>query len=91
MPSSLRPLRKRRRIRAFQGIESDELTSSRSARLKRWSLGAGKRERERIRSLETTLPTQEPPQYDEIARDRSLKSLPEVKGTLWRNVGLPSH
>ncbi|KAG5639582.1 hypothetical protein H0H81_010784 [Sphagnurus paluster] len=49
----------------------------RSTRLKRWTLAAGKRERERIRTLETAEPP--PPQLpkDEIQAERGVLLLPE--------------
>ncbi|KAG6890309.1 hypothetical protein C0995_009515 [Termitomyces sp. Mi166 len=49
----------------------------RSTRLKRWTLGTGKRERERIRALETTEPPTPPLQTDEISSERGVVLLPE--------------
>jgi hypothetical protein len=53
----------------------------RSAKLKRWTVSVGKRERERIRMLQNLPPPVEPPRprkdTDEIARERGVVLLPE--------------
>ncbi|KAG5643103.1 hypothetical protein DXG03_001567 [Asterophora parasitica] len=49
----------------------------RSTRLKRWTLGVGKRERERLRTLETTEASAAHLPTDEIASERGVVLLPE--------------
>jgi len=73
------PPRKRRRTLPYQG-EEDDITTLRSARLKRWTVGLGKRERERLRGLEATaLSTERRPrrERDEIAAERGVVLLEE--------------
>lgn len=69
------PQLKRRRV-------DDHNNTLRSVRLKRWTLGVGKRERDRIRTLELV---SEPPSWrpptDEIASERGVVLLPERGGT----------
>ncbi|KDQ61563.1 hypothetical protein JAAARDRAFT_150350 [Jaapia argillacea MUCL 33604] len=72
------PPRKRRRTLPYQGPESDD--TLRSSRLKRWALGVGRRERDRVRGLETlALSSENKPrkERDEIARERGVILLPE--------------
>lgn len=72
------PPRKRRRLLPYQG--PDDPTTLRSARLKRWTVGVGKRERERIRSFEPVALTYERKsrlESDEIACERGVQLLPE--------------
>ncbi|KAI0295952.1 transcriptional regulator of RNA polII, SAGA, subunit-domain-containing protein [Russula brevipes] len=45
------PPRKRRRLLPYQGPDPDEPLTLRSSRLKRWAVGIGRRERDRIRNL----------------------------------------
>ncbi|THH13453.1 hypothetical protein EW146_g6766 [Bondarzewia mesenterica] len=74
------PPRKRRRLLPYQGPDPHEPTSLRSARLKRWIVGVGRRERERIRNFEPvalTYDKQPRPEEDEIARERGVQLLPE--------------
>jgi hypothetical protein len=54
--------------------------SLRSTRLKRWTLGVGKRERERIRELQTAEPPFQGPPLDEIQCERGVVLLPERGG-----------
>ncbi|KAI0821573.1 transcriptional regulator of RNA polII, SAGA, subunit-domain-containing protein [Irpex lacteus] len=73
------PPRKRRRTLPYQG-EDDDTYTLRSSRLKRWIVGLGKRERERLRGLETAaLGTERKPrrERDEIAMERGVVLLPE--------------
>ncbi|KAG6919533.1 hypothetical protein DXG01_005123 [Tephrocybe rancida] len=49
----------------------------RSTRLKRWTLGTGKRERERLRALETVEPPPQRMETDEIASERGVVLLSE--------------
>ncbi|KAI0320878.1 transcriptional regulator of RNA polII, SAGA, subunit-domain-containing protein [Amylostereum chailletii] len=74
------PHRKRRRLLPYQGPDPDEPTSLRSSRLTYWTVGVGKRERERIRNLQPiALSTPRVPRLedDEIARERGVRSIPE--------------
>jgi hypothetical protein len=55
-------------------------------RLKRWTLAMGKRERERLQSLQNLVPLTDLPQprkeLDEIACERGVELLPE-RGGMW--------
>lgn len=55
-------------------------------RLKRWTLAMGKRERERLQSLQNLVPPTDIPQprkeLDEIACERGVELLPE-RGGMW--------
>ncbi|GLB41952.1 putative transcriptional regulator of RNA polII, SAGA, subunit [Lyophyllum shimeji] len=64
------PPAKRRRTDGYNQM-------SRSTRLKNWTLGTGKRERERLRALETIEPPPERPSTDEISSERGVVLLPE--------------
>ena len=77
------PARKRRRTLPYQGEDDDETTTLRSSRLKRWTIGIGKRERDRLRGLDAVaLSTERKPrkEVDEIAADRGVVLLPERGG-----------
>ncbi|KAF8638947.1 hypothetical protein AX16_010421 [Volvariella volvacea WC 439] len=82
-PAPKAPPRKRRRILLpYQGHGTpDSALTLRSSRLKRWTLAMGKRERERIQSLNSVLSPIDPPrprpETDEIARERGVALLPE--------------
>ncbi|KAG2344048.1 hypothetical protein BDR05DRAFT_962334 [Suillus weaverae] len=72
------PPRKRRRTLPYQGPDDNDDTL-RSSRLKRWTVSLGKRERDRIRTLQSA-PTERPrprKDTDEIARDRGVLLLGE--------------
>ncbi|KAI0793889.1 transcriptional regulator of RNA polII, SAGA, subunit-domain-containing protein [Fomes fomentarius] len=74
------PPRKRRRTLPYQGPDPDEMTTLRSERLKKWAVGLGPRERDRIRALEavaTNEPPQAKPYTDEIAAERGIQLLLE--------------
>ncbi|EKM49981.1 uncharacterized protein PHACADRAFT_188361 [Phanerochaete carnosa HHB-10118-sp] len=74
------PSRKRRRTLPYQGEDDDESETLRSTRLKRWTIGMGKRERDRLRSLDAlALSTERSPrrEKDEIAADRGVVLLLE--------------
>ncbi|PCH44243.1 hypothetical protein WOLCODRAFT_76347 [Wolfiporia cocos MD-104 SS10] len=74
------PPRKRRRTLPYQGADSSDPSTLRSSRLKRWTVGLGRRERERIRQLETIakpLELQPLPFRDEISAERGVQLLPE--------------
>lgn len=78
------PPRKRRRVLPYQGPD-DAGGSLRSARLKRWTVSLGRRERERIRSLpfggvDSVGPRKH---VDEIAADRGVVLLSERGGTFF--------
>lgn len=73
-----KPPRKRRRT-----ADEDDIASGISARLKGWTVGLGRRERERIKSLE--LASRDPKLgsktfLDEIAQERGVKLLDEGRG-----------
>ncbi|KAH8104135.1 transcriptional regulator of RNA polII, SAGA, subunit-domain-containing protein [Cristinia sonorae] len=73
------PPRKRRRLLPYQG-EDDHETSLRSHRLKRWTVGLGRRERERVRGMEAmALSTERRPrkERDEISAERGVQLLSE--------------
>ena len=77
------PPRKRRRLLPYQGPDPNEPTSLRSSRLKRWSIGVGRRERERIRNIQPlalSIERKPRPDSDEIARERGVQLLPERGG-----------
>jgi hypothetical protein len=79
------PARKRRRLLPYQGEDDDDLTSLRSERLKQWVIGVGKRERERIRSLQNeafSFEREPNPDMDGIARERAAYLPPERGGML---------
>ncbi|EJF64257.1 transcriptional regulator of RNA polII, SAGA, subunit-domain-containing protein [Dichomitus squalens] len=74
------PSRKRRRTLPYQGPDAMEMTSLRSERLKKWTVGLGRRERDRIRTLETVALNEAhvpKPYTDEIAAERGVQLLPE--------------
>jgi hypothetical protein len=63
---------------------SEEARSIRGQKLKRWALSVGKRERERVKSLEGAPPASDPPrprkETDEIAGERGLELISERGG-----------
>ena len=77
------PPKKRRRLIPYQGDDDDE-TSLRSNRLKRWIVGMGRRERERVRGMENmALSTERKArkERDEINAERGVQLLSERGGT----------
>lgn len=77
------PPRKRRRLLPYQGPDPDEPITLRSSRLKRWAVGIGRRERDRIRNLKPVAMSskQKPrPEVDEIANERGVRLLQERGG-----------
>jgi hypothetical protein len=75
------PPRKRRRTLPYQGPD-DRDDTLRSSRLKRWTVSMGRRERDRIRTLQNN-PTERPrprKETDEIACDRGVVLLNERGG-----------
>lgn len=76
--------KRRRKLLPFQGPNlSDEDRAIRSARLKRWALTMGRKERERLKTLEN-LPSVDSPRprrdMDEIACERGVELLSERGG-----------
>ena len=76
------PPRKRRRLLPYQGPDPDEPITLRSSRLKRWAVGIGCRERDRIRNLKPVASSKRKarPEVDEIANERGVQLLPERGG-----------
>ncbi|KAJ3555591.1 hypothetical protein NM688_g2495 [Phlebia brevispora] len=73
------PPKKRRRTLPYQGPD-DDVATLRSTRLTQWTIGMGRRERERFRQLEgMALSTERKPRRDkdEIASERGVVLLPE--------------
>ncbi|CAL1714736.1 unnamed protein product [Somion occarium] len=73
------PPRKRRRTLPYEDPDGHS-TSLRSSRLKQWTVGVGRRERERVKGLESlSLTTERRPRKDkdEIAAERGVQLLPE--------------
>jgi Transcriptional regulator of RNA polII, SAGA, subunit len=82
------PPRKRRRLLPYQGPDPDEPITLRSSRLKRWAVGIGRRERDRIRNLKPVALTSKRvprPEVDEIANERGVRLLPERGGECFVN------
>ncbi|KAF7359251.1 hypothetical protein MSAN_01267400 [Mycena sanguinolenta] len=78
LPRPKPPARKRRRVLPYQGPAEDlDARSLRSARLKRWALSVGKRERERLKSFQPTPLDARPLLSDEISSERGVTLLPE--------------
>lgn len=78
------PPRKRRRLLPYQGPDPGEPITLRSSRLKRWAIGIGRRERDRIRNLKPVALSSKRkarPEVDEIANERGVQLLPERGGT----------
>ncbi len=87
-----RPPRKRRRLLPYQGPDPEEPMTLRSSRLKRWAVGIGRRERERIRNLKPVAltPKRQPrPEVDEIANERGMTLLSERGGVCFINPPPP--
>jgi len=78
VPRPKPPPRKRRRVLPYQGPAEDlDALSLRSARLKRWALSIGKRERERLKSFQATPLDTRPLLSDEISAERGVTLLNE--------------
>jgi hypothetical protein len=72
--SNTKPPKKKRRLLPYQG-DDDDITSLRSERLRRWTVGMGKKERERVQALAMgALPPRPWPtaSVDEINRERGV-------------------
>ena len=77
------PPRKRRRLVPYEDPDGHS-TSLRSSRLKQWTVGMGRRERERVRGLESAaLSSERRPrrEKDEIAAERGVQLVLERGGT----------
>ena len=77
------PPRKRRRLLPYEDPDGHS-TSLRSSRLKQWTVGMGRRERERVRGLESAaLSSERRPrrEKDEIAAERGVQLVLERGGT----------
>jgi hypothetical protein len=81
-PLNKPPPRKRRRILLpYQGPTTDDDTLTfRSARLKRWTLATGKRERDRVHAFESVDTVRSRVDRDEISSERGVILLPERGG-----------
>ena len=69
-------------------VKDNELASGTSTRLKMWTVGAGKKERERVKALEAASRAGVPVNrrmLDEIAQERGVRLLPEGKGKYYHN------
>ena len=76
------PTKRRRTLLPYQGPGvPEDLRSIRSARIKRWTLSMGKRERDRLKMLQDAPAPIDPPrprkETDEIANERGIELLPE--------------
>jgi hypothetical protein len=76
------PPKKRRRMVPYQGEGPDrDVVSLRSSRFKRWAVGAGRKERARLRGLGSfDNPTARRLPQDEILQERGVQLLPERGG-----------
>ncbi|KAK7035762.1 transcriptional regulator of RNA polII, SAGA, subunit-domain-containing protein [Favolaschia claudopus] len=78
LPRPKPPPRKRRRVLPYQGPAEDiDALSLRSARLKRWALSIGRRERERIKSFQPSPLDARPLLSNEISAERGVTLVPE--------------
>ncbi|KAL0953541.1 hypothetical protein HGRIS_004763 [Hohenbuehelia grisea] len=75
------PPRKRQRVLPYQGPDDPDDGTLMSPRLRKWIVGVGKRERERVKKLQAATAPIEPsrprPEADEIARERGVMLLSE--------------
>ena len=84
-PGKVKPTRKRRRALPYQSVDPNDPSSLRSSRLKKWTVGIGRAERERVKSLAETASRRkvEPRrEVDEIVRERGVALVPEGKECL---------
>jgi len=85
------PAKRRRTLLPYQGpdVPEDE-RSIRATRLKRWTLSMGRRERERLKSLQNTPSPVEPSRprrdMDEIACERGVELLQERGGMYYFKI-----
>lgn len=83
-----------RRTLPYQGPDNYDPATLRSERLKRWTVGMGKRERDRVRALQTyasTVETQPQEWKDEIVAERGVLLLPERGGEPYFNMSYKWH
>ncbi|KAF9790688.1 transcriptional regulator of RNA polII, SAGA, subunit-domain-containing protein [Thelephora terrestris] len=72
--------RKRRRTLPYQSLDGSDQNTLRSARLKKWTLSIGRRERERVKAYEDGVPSIPRPLrgfQDEIAQERGVVLISE--------------
>lgn len=75
--------RKRRRTLPYQSLDGSDQNTLRSARLKKWTLSIGRRERERVKAYEDggqSVPRPLRGFQDEIAQERGAVLVPERGG-----------
>ena len=75
--------RKRRRTLPYQSLDGSDQNTLRSARLKKWTLSIGRRERERVKAYEDGTPSVPRPLrdfQDEISQERGVVLVPERAG-----------
>lgn len=75
--------RKRRRTLPYQSLDGSDQNTLRSARLKKWTLSIGKRERERVKAYEdgtASIPRPLRGFQDEIAQERGVLLISERNG-----------
>jgi hypothetical protein len=78
--------RKRRRTLPYQSLDGSDQNTLRSARLKKWTLSIGRRERERVKAYEDGVPSVPRPLrgfQDEIAQERGVMLISERNGETW--------
>ncbi|KAF9054349.1 transcriptional regulator of RNA polII, SAGA, subunit-domain-containing protein [Panaeolus papilionaceus] len=89
------PTKRRRTLLPYQGpSESDESRAIRSSRIKRWGLSMGKRERERVKNLQSVPPSAElrpRKDIDEIACERGVELKGEREGTAGSRLPVHLH
>lgn len=76
--------RKRRRTLPYQSLDGSDQNTLRSARLKKWTLSIGRRERERVKVYDEggpSIPRPLPGFQDEITQERGVVLIPERNGT----------
>ena len=78
--------RKRRRTLPYQSLDGSDQNTLRSARLKKWTLSIGRRERERVKTYEDGTPSIPRPLrgfQDEISQEQGVMLVPEKTGETW--------
>ena len=77
--------RKRRRTLPYQSLDGSDQNTLRSARLKKWTLSIGRRERERVKAYEdgvSSIPRPLRGFQDEIAQERGVMLISERNGEI---------
>ena len=75
--------RKRRRTLSYQPLDGSDQNTLRSARLKKWTLSIGRRERERVKTYEdgtSSIPRPLRGFQDEISQEQGVMLVPEKTG-----------